>query len=834
MNPGKESVRVCVVLLAYPMVLSAQTRWVAPKLQAGGSVPSAVYGAIRVNPSMTVGAAPSWALPSGNFLPKAVPTAGSLPGIQAAAPAVGEAAAPDALGPVSVAPAPTEGAAATLEQLHDMAALLAARAGKTETADPGRAFDGKEKLEDLMEGPEAVEAETVTREVAEPGVETMDLWMTGKGIRKPVVKSQIYGTMRTIRGKPSLRYWRKFAKGVPVRVLLGNSTLFVSRVEDSRVKKVKALTKKDLEGILPAATFKTKSIAQIRRAVMADLRSREARAAAYSGKAGAVITPETEVSLVRFVPYGEAASLPENSDGASADPRVRRPVAVPEALSNTHLFLPKVVFLDLRGVAGPLSYDVIEDIGKLMKAGVYFVLLSEKPVQGPGSIEEQLTGALTAKQRDLVTRYKLFSLGLDGNEFAKYEGRFPKTLAFTRFEWRDIDIMKHVAASLGGAVIQSFAKEVIVGLPKGADIDAFGREFAAQLKSFSVPASGYAMTPGRIRGKPALVLRPHSLETAFPVLLEALREDENLYVNESDIMMVSRDAAILQVLPGAVKPAEHAPGESAEGLLETTLAAMLGPYRENRPGDFAASASKIGAFKKGYLASGGDGGNVYMFMGHVIHSAFNWVVWAYRNTGVLPDAEALAAKALEIWAKEDSERAKNLLTQSSQSMADHQATMELRVRAMHAIVADVVKKYPIVIGTELPNLHVFERIKKGRLAARDILRMVYDLVVARETPDGLELVVVDFKTGQTKTNQTFDKDVQVQLYDLVPRLAWQAIPVPYRVGGAMKKVSKVGVLFVYASESKEARLTEWTRIKYEKYLRSIMNRMRRASQPQPK
>jgi hypothetical protein len=772
-----------------------------------------------------MGSLPALSLPAAGFSAAGVPLLSGresgLPGIAFAAPALPSAAAVPG----------SESVAATIGQLHELAASLAAPAAKDASPDAARAFDGKEKLEDFVEGPEAVEPETVTREVADPGQETLDLWVSGKGVKKPLVKSQVYGIMRTVRGEPSLRYWQKFVKGAPVRILLGNSTLFVSRVEGNQVKKVKNLVKKDLEGILPAATIKRKTIAQLRRQVMTDLRAREARAAMYSGKAQAVITPETPVSVIHFMPYGEAAALPENNDGPVAAPRERRPVAIPAGLADARRFLPKVVFLDLRGLKGPFSYDAIEDIGKLMKAGVYFVLLSEKPVSGPGSIEEVLTAGLTNKQRDGITRYKLFSLGLDGNEFAKYGGRFAKSLPFTRFEWRDIDVMKHAAMTLGGKVTQSFAKEVVISLPKAADAASFQAAFEAQLKAFSVPASGYSVSRLESRGRVSLVVRPHSLASAFPVLLEALREDENLYVNETDIMMVSADRDLLAALPGAVKPSAMMPAMSGEDLLETSLAAMLGSYRENKPGDFAASASKIGAFKKGYMGSGGDGSNVYMFMGHVMHSAFNWAVWMYRNTGVFPAADALVAKAVQIWTHEDAERSKNLLTRPGQSMADHQATMELRMRTMHAIVADIVRQYPIAIGTELPNLIVFDRIKKGSLEARDVLRMVYDFVVARETPEGLEVVIVDFKTGQTKTNQTFDKDVQVQLYDLVPRLAWPTIAAPYGVGGALRKVAKVGVLFVYSSEMKEARLTEWTRMQYEKYLRGVMGRMRRASQP---
>ncbi|MBI5209384.1 MAG: hypothetical protein HY927_05355 [Elusimicrobia bacterium] len=830
---------LCLLLLADALTVSAQVRAVSPKLQTGGAIPAVSYGAVRSNP--TVGSAPALSLSAGRPLPMLsgggtpkpeTPGLGSpfsLPAVPGSPVVRGEAAVLPAQVPGAVAPvaqAPT-----SVDELHAMAAQLAAPA---ESADGslGRRFDGSAALGDAVEGPESIEAETVTREVAEGAPETMDLWMSGKGIKKPVVKSDIYGTLRVVRGPGSRRYWEKFQKGTPVRILLGNSTLFVSRVEGFQIKKVKQLTKRDLEGIIPLRTLRSKNIGQLRRAVIADLRARELRAAAY-GTAASVITEDSEVSLVKFMSYGEARALPENSDNPTAEPRVRKPVAIPAALSGIHKYLPKIVLLDMRTLQGPLSYDLIEDIGKLMKAGVYFVLLSEKPVQGPGSIEEQLTKGLTSRQRDQITRYKLFSLGLGGNEFAGYEGRFPKSLSFARFEWRDIDIMKHVAATLGGGVLQSFAKEMVFSLPQGADAQAFAARFEAELRKFAVPSSGYSLSMGRAKGKPAMIVRPHSLTSALPALLEALREDENLYANESDLMVISRDEGVLKALPRAVKPVEHSPGLQGADLAEMALAAMLGSYRENLPGDFAASASKIASFQKDKYRLGGDFYNIFMFMGHVIHASFNWAVWTYRNTGVFPDADAMVAQAQRIWGKADAERTRNLINKSGQSMGDHRSTMELRVRTMHAMVADLVTKYPIVIGTELPNLRVFERFKKGQVVARDVLRLVYDFVVARETPEGLELLVVDFKTGQSKTNQTLDKDVQVQLYDLVPRLSWKDIGVPYGVTGALKKVAKVGVVFVFTSEMKEARLTEWTRLKYEKFLRSVVNRMRKHSQPAP-
>ena len=154
------------------------------------------------------------------------------------------------------------------------------------------------------------------------------------------------------------------------------------------------------------------------------------------------------------------------------------------------------------------------------------------------------------------------------------------------------------------------------------------------------------------------------------------------------------------------------------------------------------------------------------------------------------------------------------------------------MRTMHAVTADILKVYPIAIGTELSNMLVFDNYKKGVADNRDILRLIFDFVVAREMPDGtLEVAVVDFKTGQTPTLQNLEKDVQVQLYDLAIRKMWPKISIPFGALGVRRPVSDYKIRFVYPSAGYQPLLNEWSRIKFERFLRNVMNRIRKHNAP---
>ena len=520
-----------------------------------------------------------------------------------------------------------------------------------------------------------------------------------------------------------------------------------------------------------------------------------------------IISLQSKVRLVKFMTYGTAKALPENHEvPLPVVPRADLPI--PAALAEAKNFLPKVVMLDMRLFGDRVGAEFVEDMGKLMKAGVYFVLMSDKPSQGPGSLEEQLIKGLTNRQRDGLTRYKMVTVTGGGTQLSEYQGSFAAPLPAQRFSKDKLEIMEHVARAVDGTVLVSKGYELGVSGPAGTAPAEFAARFAGALERYGLPASQYFLSSEEQGGKPVATLRPTSLVGALPQLYKGLQDNQGLFVMPSDMMVISRDPELLKATAGSVQPAVHSELKGGE-LVDMSMAALLGDYRKNMPADFAASASKISSFQKYKDSLGGDFYNVYMLMGHVMHSAFNWAVWKYRTEGVFPSADELVARGETNWRHEEAGRTKKMIDKPGESLAGYHEVMVSRLRTMHKVTADIIKQYPIVIGTELPNLYVVNRYDKTKqLAHRDILRLVFDFAVARETPEGLEVMVVDFKTGQTPTVQTLGKDTQFQLYDLGSRALWKELPVPYGVAGTPKKVVRYGVRFIFPVEAYEPELTE--------------------------
>jgi len=818
---------VLTAALLAPSSAFAQTRLAVPGASAG--VPTVVpsFGAGLSAPSVTVASlgAPSLALSPVLSAPSLVPSAvaavpaalkpAALSAVKAAAPAAG---VPSALTPVAAAVRELTGAMSALRDMPASLESAPAAAGK---------FDGA-KVRAVMEEP--VEPETVTREVSDQNIqEDLALWFTRKQ-KTDIKKDQIYTLVRPILGNGSRRYWEKFEQDKPLVIKVGGQGMFMSRVSYARTVPINRMTYQDFKGVYSKSMLRGKSIYKLRAKLIVELNERNDRT--MRGQSG-VVTQLSEVRVVRVMPYGEAKLLPENKDEEGYAPVARTPYELPAALQGLNHMSPKVVFLDMRLFKDGVPYPLIEDMTKLMKAGMYFVLLSDKPNDAPGSVEEQLTRGLSMKQKENISRYKMVVLADDGNALQSYDGAFARYLPSRRFANQEQELMRFVAsqAAMHGETL-SHGTEFVAYLKKTETAAGALVSLKSSMAQNGLPVDSWQFSLGTKNGRSALIVRPQNLASAIPHLLEALREHEGLYVNPSDIMTISRDEALLAATKGSVYPSTLLEQQGAE-LADASLSAILGPYRENRPGDLAASASKITSFmydpdRVGY---GGGGGNIYMMMGHVMHSAFNWAVWKYRNEGVFPSADDTVAAAEKIWLREEAERTGKNIEHPGENLAGFHEVMKGRMRTMHKVTADILKVYPIAVGTELSNMLVFDNYKKGVADNRDILRLIFDFVVARETPSGLEVAVVDFKTGQTPTLQNLEKDVQVQLYDLAVRKMWPKISIPYGALGERREVSDYKIRFVYPSAGYQPILNEWSRIKFERFLRNVMNRMRKHNAP---
>ncbi|HWX08591.1 MAG TPA: PD-(D/E)XK nuclease family protein, partial [Gaiellaceae bacterium] len=633
-----------------------------------------------------------------------------------------------------------------------------------------------------------------------------------------------------IKSKGSEWYWNKFQKGGTIAIKSGNSTMFVTKVEQAKTVKIASLQRSDFVGLFTAQRMAGKSTYQLRALLVQDLKDRQAR------KPGAPtpVSTQSQVRIVRFMSSIKARDLPENKDESAYPVAPRSQFELPQALQGLNHLLPKTVIVDMRLFPDGVPYPLIEDMTKLMKTGVYIVLLSPNRNEGAGSVEDLLTKQLSIKQRDQISRYKMVILSDDGNSLSGYSGNFSKPLPSVRFTPQQLEIVNFVAQSQG-AVVDAKTTRVDVTLAKGADVAAKLAALKSAVAGMSLNPDAWQWNVSERDGKPVISIRPQNLVSALPHLLEVMREHEGVYANNTDIMVISKDEALLAALPGSVQPSAHSTAVGSE-LADQALASLLGPYRENKPGDLAASASKISSFLNNPNGGFGGFGNIYMMTGHIMHSAFNWAIWRYRNTGVLPTAEETVAMGRQIWEHEAAAAgAKNLLGRPGESLAGFYETVEMRLLAMHSVAADVLKTYPIAVGTELANMVVVPRFKKGGLDGRDIFRLIFDFVVARETKDGkIEMVIVDFKTGQVPTLQSLEKDTQVQLYDLLVRQMWKELPVaPYGGNGVRREVVDYKLNFLYTAGAYQPELNDWSRMKFDKFLRNVMNRIRRHNNPQP-
>ncbi|MHB2025475.1 MAG: PD-(D/E)XK nuclease family protein [Elusimicrobiota bacterium] len=643
----------------------------------------------------------------------------------------------------------------------------------------------------------------------------------GRHGKKSLESSAIFSSVHLMDTPGRKWHWERFRRGAKIGVHSGSQTLFISKVERGITKIIGRLTKNDLEGVYSRDFLRRNDIRRIRQRMIEDLSARN------SYKPVGLHSP---VRLVRFMPMGRSKrELSENKGEEPFGDRIieRRAYEIPEALARTSKTLPKAVFLDLRLFPQGIPPEIVEDMNKLMNAGVYFVLATPGPISGSGSVEDILTRRLSPGQKDKFHRYKMLALADDGNTAAYYDGNFPKLMPMPRFDRNQIDIMRYAAGQEGVFGLKiARGDAVAMDIPAGQNVKKFSSRYAQTLARLGIASQNYHMIIAQSSRGSVLALRPLDLGSAVPKLLSLMRDHQQLYVNNGDLMVISRDPVLISATPGAAHPAQMAPNLKDDEAADMALASLLPDYRTNQMGDLAASASSISSFLQKRDKNGGRRETVEMFLGHVMHSAFNWALWRYREDGVFPDEDAIVAQARRIWDESIRNEAKMLSLPAGETMSAYYEDID-RLRPMHRAVAAVLKDYPIVLGTELPNIFITPRYKGSQPLYRDIFRLVYDFAAARQTPQGMEILIVDFKTGKTPTNQKIDKDIQPQLYEWVARQAWDKISAAYGSPENLKPVSGISVRFIYPTGAKDPSFNEWGRMRFEKSMKSVMKRIRR-------
>jgi len=683
-------------------------------------------------------------------------------------------------------------------------------------------FDGIEPSENATPQDQEISEEDISTKRDE---NPLDLWFK-RDVDKSITASETYATIKIIKGSGSEWYWNKYSENTLVLIRVGGRMKFASRIIEAETKPINKLTRKDFKGYFSEKYMKGKTLSSLRSKVLKEL-----KLSSEKSSNPVIVTPNTPVRLLKFMPLIVAANLPENNPEPILEPRPRADLEIPEKLKKLGDFMPKMVLVDLRLFGDSIPFDLLEDMGKLMKAGVFFTFISDKTQE---EVDKMIVRGITLKQRDDVVRYKLFSLSHNGSRLYGYSGSFSGYLDGKYFSHTENDALEYAMRAEGAdEIISNTREEFIIAAHKKTDPAQFEGEVKKILDSY-LPDNTFSYEMSESEGQPTLRVRPTSLASSIPGFLETLRNEKDLYLNPSDMLVISEDKELLMATAGSVQPSKYSNLRGPE-LVDMSYAAMLGEYRENKPLDLAASASSINSFKFDRNGLGGFQYSIYMLMGHVIHASFNWAVWKYRNEGVLPPVERVFDVAKKMWKREDASSTGNLLPDSHATMSDFFLTMDHRLKSMYAYLATMLEEYPIVIGTELPNITVINRFKQDVFLHRDILRFIFDLVVAKKTADGLEVQIVDFKTGQTTVLGLLKKDTQVNFYDFVVDRIWKTLTTPYGVLGKVNKVADFKVSFILPSSIYEPQLAFWdSRLMFENFLRKIMISMRNHKLGKPK
>ncbi|PCI37238.1 MAG: hypothetical protein COB53_07135 [Elusimicrobia bacterium] len=661
----------------------------------------------------------------------------------------------------------------------------------------------------------------------------LDLWF-GKTNKDKLFNSKISASIRPINNKGSERFWGQYQRKIPIRIIAGGRVQFITRIVKSYTRKIKDLSLDDYKAYYGSRTTAKKAgegdakqLARLERKLLAEIKWKSDRKL----NAPKVISNEMKVRVLNFLPYNQARDLPDNGIEKTPAIRDRKDLKIPATLKELHRLLPRLVLFDLRLYGDRIPFDVLEDMGKLQKAGMTFVFLSDKTQE---EVEKMIRRDTPAHQQNEITRWKMLSLSNDGNTLYGFSGSFEELKTSSQFQADQQEIIKRAAgATTQGVVVTDRRYMLQMRGKKGVDLEALKMTFKAQLVRFGMPQDSYRVTLGDHDGTPVVQVRPTTLAHAMDKLITDLQVHEGLYLNQEHILTVTEDPAIMAALPGAKHAAPDMPKTTDRAdYIETALAAMLASYRINKVGDLAASASSMKSFKYRQLYGAGNGFEyrIYMLMGHVGHAALDWAVMKYNEDGKLPPFEDTVKVAREIWIREQIDVTTNMLERARETNLGYRDAMEARMFTMYEELQRTFDLYPIALGTELPNLMVVDRFNKlGEPTHRDIFRGLFDLVVAKKVKGGLEVFVTDFKTGQTPALQHMSKDLQVLLYDFFSRKLWYTINAPYSVAHKLQTVVSRVVAFIFPRGMQGKVINEFDRLTFEKTINLLMLRMRKHS-----
>ncbi len=813
----------------------------------------------RVLAALIVLSLPAQSLPAAVFSAKAapaliVPAAGIVP-VSGIAPVAGAASlAPLAAPSLSVSPslsiapqvqAEAVSAQAALPSLENVGRVMAAEPGeaRAEARDhsaAAQAFDGagrtQEAAQPVFEPPvsktpppvEPPSGDNGGGDDKTPRRPNLSFPNAIKGALMAVDPAKsIYGAIKNVRHFDASReYWGKFKRGAEIDILSKGEDVFgrPTKITYAATKTIGQLTREDFKGTIPAHQLQA-PIRQLRQALLDSL---EEKRKSWNPN-DPPITLKNTVRIVKFKSFIELYkevngkdSIPEVEAPTARVPLKAAPVGPLKALS---LFLPRAVFLDLDLFDGPIPKQLLSDMSKLQRTGVYFVAFSRKPYAAIGSLRDKMIRQLSGYQLSTLLPIRFMAVTDNGSvilEFPRGGNVVPISVdAFSDAEMellRDASQKASEVAGIPGRSVREQAQPPIkdvadefagftrraapktkdpqvrfeVTFPKNADakaLETWQAAFALQLK-----AQGLSVK-SRLAER-SFTAQKTDLAGSLGRLTAALGERFGLYLNPSDILVLSADPALKAANPnldfGALTQLKGAE------LVENALGIMLGEHREDQAGDLSGSASRIASFtydrtrymSEFLLKQDGFEQNINFFSGHAIHSANDWLVWNLQN-GRRPTVAEYEAHVRQRW---DSglREFKPVGLPQGEDMEGWLRESTRRGVSMYHMVLAAHDRGEILVGTEIPNFFMIKDFKKRseELKHRYILHTIFDFIALRpdpKRPGHATLVIYDFKTGPAQSRQKLDKDVQVLTYAYFANQKWvgQQFPTPYLSGGKL-------------------------------------------------
>jgi hypothetical protein len=669
----------------------------------------------------------------------------------------------------------------------------------------------------------------------------------------------LYAAVKRVRGfQASKEYWAQYKKGAEVDIMTRgeNRLQRPTTITYAGNKKIKDLTREDLEGVFtkeqlkaPYASLRKRAneftkktmrapIQQLRQIIIDQL---EENRRAFQPN-DPQVSPDTTVRVIRFKPY---IDLYRETHGADSVPPVepakpRSPLIVkPEGkLANLPLVLPKAVYLDVDELTEAATPELLSDMMKLQRTGVYFIAFSRLPYSAPGGMRDKLIRKMSAYQLSILLQIRFLAVTDDGaviSAFPKGGSVVPVDVA--AFSDAEMDMLRdaaHKAAEHAGLspkalreVTQPPVKEAVdefpgltrrktqaprdphvryeISFPKTVDQKA--RLAWAQAFNVAVKRAGLSVRPA-VAGANGVAVQKTDLGSSLPRVAAAIGEQFGLYLDPGDIAVLSADPALRAANPSF--DLARMTGLKGAALVENALGLMLGEHRENVEGDLSGSASRMAQFTRDrvrYLSDflikqDGMEQNINFFSGHVIHAANDWLVWNLKN-GRRPTRAQFEAHIRERWEKGIREF-KPVGLPPNETM---EGWLDSRVEGalnMYEMVLAAKDRGEIIIGTEVPNFFIVKDYQRRSrdLKRRYILHTIFDFVVLRPNPakpGHADLVIYDFKTGPAQSRQKLDKDVQVQTYALMAHQRWvgKKFPTPYLSGDDGYVIDSAKLEFIY-------------------------------------